>query len=58
MKYKTLNDTIYYFPKGQMEIRIQHITFTKQLKEKEIINHSRIITYVDEKNKKANTFAY
>lgn len=52
LKYNILNDTMYQLPDGLMEVRIQHVTFTKHLKEKEIIHHSRIITYVDEKKKK------
>ena len=48
LKYNILNDTMYQLPKGLMEVRIQHVTFTKQLKEKAIIHHARIITYVDE----------
>ena len=52
LKYNILNDTMYQLPNGLMEVRIQHVTFTKQLKEKEFIHHSRIITYVDEKKKR------
>lgn len=52
LKYNILNDTMYQLPNGLMEVRIQHVTFTKQLKEKAIIHHARIITYVDEKKKK------
>ena len=44
-----LNDTMYQTPNGLMEVRIQHVCFTKHLKEKDIIHYSRIITYVDEK---------
>jgi hypothetical protein len=52
LKYRVLNDTMYQRPNGLMEVRIQHVCFTKHLKEKEIIHHSRIVTYVDEKKKK------
>ena len=52
LKYRVLNDTMYQTPNGLMEVRIQHVCFTKHLKEKEIIHYSRIVTYVDEKKKK------
>ena len=52
LKYRVLNDTMYQRPNGLMEVRIQHVCFTKHLKEKEIIHYSRIVTYVDEKKKK------
>jgi IS4 transposase len=52
LKYRVLNDTMYQTPNGLMEVRIQHVCFTKHLKEKDIIHYSRIITYVDEKKKK------
>ena len=52
LKYSVLNDTMYQTPNGLMEVRIQHVSFTKHLKEKEIIHYSRIVTYVDEKKKK------
>jgi len=52
LKYRVLNDTMYQTPNGLMEVRIQHVSFTKHLKEKEIIHYSRIVTYVDEKKKK------
>ena len=51
LKYKVLSDTMYQTPNGLMEVRIQHVIFTKHLKEEEIVHHSRIITYVDEKKK-------
>ncbi|MDN5552512.1 transposase [Prevotella sp.] len=52
LKDKILNDTMYQMPNGPMEVRIQHVTFTKQLKEKDIIHHSLIITYVNGKKKR------
>lgn len=52
LKYRVLNDTMYQTPNGLMEVRIQHVSFTKHLKEKESIHYSRIVTYVDEKKKK------
>jgi hypothetical protein len=52
LKYKISGDTIYQRPDGLMEVRIQQVAFTKHLKEKDIIHHARIITYVDEKKRK------
>jgi hypothetical protein len=52
LKYKMLSDMMYQTPNGLMEVRIQHVSFTKHLKDRNIIHHSRIITYVDEKKKK------
>ena len=52
LKYKLLTDTMYQTPEGLMEVRIQHVTFTKERKEKKIIHNARIITYVDEKKRK------
>jgi IS4 transposase len=52
LKYRVLGDTMYQTPDGLMEVRIQQVSFTKHLKEKDIIHHARIITYVDEKKKK------
>ncbi len=52
LKYKIFSDTMYQTPNGLMEVRIQHVIFTKHLKEEDIVHHSRIITYVDEKKKK------
>ncbi len=34
LKYSVLNDTMYQTPNGLMEVRIQHVSFTKHLKEK------------------------
>ena len=52
LKYNALSDTMYQTPDGLMEVRIQQVSFTRHLKEKDIIHHARIITYVDEKKKK------
>ena len=51
-KYKLLTDTIYQTPEGLMEARIQHVSFTKEKKNKKIIHNARIVTYVDEKKRK------
>ncbi|MEG0456068.1 MAG: IS4 family transposase, partial [Bacteroides sp.] len=53
LKYSVLSDTMYQTPNGLMDVRIQQVTFNKQLKEGETITHqARIITYVDEKKHK------
>lgn len=53
LKYKVLEDSMTINSKGLMELRVQHVTFTKHVKGKEdIVHHARIITYVDMKNKK------
>lgn len=53
LRYTILSDTMYQTPEGLMEIRIQHVTFTKELKEKgTVIHHGRIITYADERKHK------
>jgi hypothetical protein len=52
LKYNVSSGTMYQTPNGLMEVRIQHVSFTKHLKEKDIIHHARIITYVDEKKRK------
>lgn len=40
-------------PEGLMEVRIQYVTFTKELKEKgTVIHHGHIITYADERKHK------
>jgi IS4 transposase len=52
LKYNISSDTRYQTPNGLMEVRIQHVSFTKHLKEKDIIHNSRIITYVDEKKRR------
>ena len=53
LKFKILNDIMYQTPNGLMELRIQSVVFTKQLKGGEnIIHQGRIITYIDEKKRK------
>ena len=52
--YTTESDTMYMSEKGLMEYRVQHVTFSKHVKDGEdIIHHARIITYVDIKETKA-----
>lgn len=53
LKYRILSDTMYQTPDGLMEVRIQLVTFIKQLKGGEnLIHQARIITHVDEKKQK------
>lgn len=53
LKYKIVCDSIYQHPDGLVEVRIQHVIFTKQLKNGETITHyARIITYPDEQKHK------
>ena len=46
LKYKLLKDIIYQTPDGLMEVRIRHVSFTKEKKDKKIIHNARIVTYV------------
>lgn len=53
LKYTIESDTMYQTPDGFMEVRIQHVTFTKTINTGETIHHhARIITYVDEQKHK------
>ena len=52
LKYKLLKDIIYQTPDGLMKVRIQHVSFTKEKKDKKIIHNARIVTYVDERKRK------
>ena len=48
LKYMINQDVMYQTADGLMEVRLQQVTFSKQLKAGEIITHNaRIITYVD-----------
>lgn len=48
LKYTVESDTMYQAPNGLMEVRIQQVVFTKQVRGGESIHHkARIITYVD-----------
>ena len=48
LKYNIMEDCMYQTTDGLMEVRIQHVTFSKVLKGGEIlIHHARIITYAD-----------
>ena len=51
--YEILSDKMYMLPEGLMQIREQHVRFTKPLKGGDnIVHRARIITYVDTKRKK------
>ena len=48
LKYTINENLMYQTPDGLMEVRLQHVTFSKQLKGGDAITHNaRIITYVD-----------
>ena len=48
LKFSVLEDCMYQTTEGFMEIRIQHITFSKVIKGgKTLTHHARIITYAD-----------
>ena len=48
LKYMINQDVMYQTANGLMEVRLQQVTFSKQLKTGEIMTHNaRIITYVD-----------
>ena len=48
LKYTIGKDVIYQTPNGLMEVRFQHVTFSKQIKGGDTITHNaRIVTYVD-----------
>ena len=48
--YTVESDRMYMSPKGLMEYREQHVTFTKHVKDgDDIVHHARIVTYVDTK---------
>lgn len=49
-KFSIQEDCIWQTPDGLMEVRIQHVTFTKLVKGGEVLtHHARIITYADER---------
>ena len=53
LRFSILDDTMYQTPDGQMEVRVQQVSFTKQIKEgPTIIHHARIVRHVDEKKHK------
>lgn len=48
MKYSVMDDCMYQTTEGFMEVRIQHVTYSKVLKGGETLtHHARIITYAD-----------
>ncbi len=53
LKYSIQKDEMWQNADGLMEVRVQHVTFSKNKKDGEaIIHHARIITYVDVKKRK------
>jgi len=53
LNYNILQDAIYQTPDGLMETRMQHVTFSKRLKDgKTLTHHARITTYIDGKKPK------
>ncbi len=53
LRYQLLSDTMYQTPEGVMEVRIQHVIFTKTQKSGSKIHHNaRIITYADDKKRR------
>ena len=52
LKYQINSDIMYQTPDGLMEVRIQNVTFCKQIKGGVIYHNARIITYADEKKHK------
>lgn len=53
LKYEILSDTMYQNYDGLMALRVQHIEFTKNIKDGERLKHqARIITYPDVKKRK------
>lgn len=51
--YTVEDDIMYQTEKDGMELRVQKVTFRKDLKgDGEIVHHARIVTYVDEKKHK------
>ena len=53
LKYAINEDIMYQTPNGLMEVRLQYVTFSKQVKGGEtILHHARIVTYVDVKKRK------
>lgn len=52
LKYEVLEDSMAMTPNGLMELRVQHVKFTKHMADKtDIEHHARIITYVDMRKK-------
>ncbi len=53
LKYEIQSDTMYQTYDGLMTLRVQHIMFTKSVKDGETLkHHARIITYPDVKKRK------
>lgn len=53
LKFSILDDTMYQTSAGLMEVRVQQVRFTKQIKEGQtIVHYARIVTHADEKRHK------
>ena len=52
LKYVINSDVMYQTPDGQMEARVQNVTFSKKTMDGVICHNARIITYADEKKHK------
>ena len=53
LKYTIKEDVMYQTPDGLMEVRLQYVAFTKQIKGGDtIIHNARIVTYADIKKRK------
>ena len=53
LNFSIKEDIMYQTPEGLMEVRIQHVTFSKQKKSGDVLTHdARIITYVDTHKRK------
>ena len=49
LKFSIQKDCMWQNHDGLMEVRIQYVTFTKQIRRETITHHARIITYADER---------
>ncbi|WP_304317571.1 transposase [Phocaeicola plebeius] len=60
LKYSVMEDCMYQTTEGFMEVRIQHVAFSKVLKGGETLtHHARIITYADtQKHKLVSLLSY
>lgn len=53
LRYSVIEDQMYQTPDGFMQVRIQHVKFSKYLKDNNrLVHHARIITYPDIKKHK------
>ena len=53
MRYVLWEDIMWQNPKGQMEVRIRHVTFIKENNDgSHMSHHARVVTYFEEKKRK------